>query len=764
MRAPPDLRAVALAGAAWAGALVAFLLQGVVVAVVLGVATAVVVHRRRRGSGWRTGAAALLVAAAVAGSAMLHVAGNRDGPVAGLANAGAYVEVTGVVRTDPVLRPGKYEPFTLTRLPVRTITGRGRTFATDVPVLVLADRSWTGVALGSVVRASGRLGVPDGADLAAVLSTNRPAVVLDPPGRLLQLAARVRAGIRAAVAPAGPDERALVPALVVGDDQRMSDQVVADFRTCGLSHLAAVSGTNLTLVVGFLLLVARWAGVRGRGLVVVGVLGLVAFVVLARPEPSVVRAAAMGSVALLGMGLNGRERGVRALGVAVLALLLLDPWLALSPGFVLSAAATAGILFLAPPFRDRLMRWMPRWLAEAVAVPFAAQLACTPIVAGISGQVSVVAVLANMLVAAVVGPATVLGLLGGVLVLGVPPAGLLCGRMAGWCAGWIITVATRLADLPGAAVDWSARPVPLALLTLACFGVALAAHRLMATRRLVLPAVVLIVLGMVRPLPTPGWPPAGWVLVACDVGQGDALVLNAGSGRAVVVDAGPEPAAVRGCLDRLEVTTVPVVVLSHFHADHVDGLPGVLASHRPAEIDVTRLRDPPSGAAAVDRWAAAAGIPVRVPAFGETRRLGTLTWQVVGPDGSDPTGAHGEEGSPANNASLVLLIEVAGVRLLLAGDMEPEAQEELARNLPGLRVDVLKVPHHGSRYQDPDLLAALGARVAVISVGVDNDYGHPASSTLALLHTAGMLVRRTDRDGDVAVLVRDGRLAVRTRR
>jgi competence protein ComEC len=157
-------------------------------------------------------------------------------------------------------------------------------------------------------------------------------------------------------------------------------------------------------------------------------------------------------------------------------------------------------------------------------------------------------------------------------------------------------------------------------------------------------------------------------------------------------------------------------------------------------------------------------VPVRVPAYGEVRRVGDLTWQVIGPVRAVPASeSEGEEGSPANNSSLVMLVEVRGVRLLLSGDMEPEAQQDLGRSLPGLRADVLKVPHHGSRHQDPDLLAGLGARLAVVSVGARNDYGHPASATLRLLRRSGMRVERTDRDGDIAVIVQDGRLSVRDR-
>jgi competence protein ComEC len=274
----------------------------------------------------------------------------------------------------------------------------------------------------------------------------------------------------------------------------------------------------------------------------------------------------------------------------------------------------------------------------------------------------------------------------------------------------------------------------------------------------------LLVVVMLRPLPTPGWPPPDWVLVACDVGQGDGLVLNAGRGDGVVVDAGPDPTAMDRCLGRLGVHRLPVVVLTHFHADHIDGLPAVLRDHPTAEVDVTAVQDPPSGARDVRRWAAAAAVPVRVPPYGQVRRVRELTWQVIGPVRQPTAGLDAtEEGSLANNASLVLLVEVRGVRILMGGDMEPEAQEALAQSLPGLRADVLKVPHHGSRYQDPDLLASLHARLAVVSVGKDNDYGHPAPATLRLLRAAGMTVERTDQVGDVAVTVHDGHLGVRAR-
>ncbi len=759
----PDLRAVVLAGMAWAGGLAGFLLpRGLVLgaAVVWGLVLAV---RARRGRAPVAALAWLVAAVAVAASAMLRADGVGAGPVAALADERAFVTATVRVSSDPLLRQGTRAPYVLVRATTVRVTGRGRTVDVRVPVLVIAKEAWREVELGSVVRVAGLASPSDGDDLAAVLSTSRPPTVVQEAGPLLGGAAAVRAGIHTAVNGAGPAERGLVPALVMGDEQGIPGDLRTDFQVAGLTHLLAVSGTNLTLVVGFWLVLARWAGVRARGLVLVGILGVCGFILLARTEPSVVRAAAMGTVALIGMGSNGRERGARALGVAVLCLLLANPWLALSVGFVLSALATAGILFLAPPWRDAMCRWLPRWLSEAVAVPLAAQLACTPVVAAISDQVSLVAVVANMLVAPAVGPATVLGLAGGLLVLVAEPVGVLVGHAGAWSAWWITAVAERSADLPTAAVGWSASWSSLALLTVLCLAVSAVMTALLARRWAATGLAAVVLAGIVLPPPTPGWPPPGWVMVACDVGQGDGLVLNAGDGAAVLVDVGSDPAPLRRCLDRLDVGAVPVAVLTHFHDDHVGALPGLSGRHRPARLLVTRLADPADGADAVLAWARRAKVPVSVPELGEVGRLGPLLWQVVGPEQRFATGRAFSAGSAANNASLALLVETAGIRILLTGDMEPEAQQLMRRTLPALHVDVLKVPHHGSRYQDPQFLTGLRPRLALVSVGADNEYGHPASETLGLLEDHHVLVRRTDEDGDLAVVVQEGVLSVRVR-
>ena len=635
----------ALGLAAWAGGLGAVALPPVMVGAA---PLAGLLLAWRRGS--RTILAGALVFAAVAAGAVLRQAQVEGDPLSALAAVRAAVDAELVVTSDPRSSTSRYGEGVVFRGTVARVTGRGATHDLRSPVLVLGDESFSDVRLGERVRLTGRLSEPDqrGDPLAAIVSTSGEPRVVATPDVWWRGAGAVRESLRDAVADRPDEQRALVPALVVGDDATVDAELAEEFRRTGLTHLLAVSGTNLTLVVGFLLVTGRWCGVRGRGHYVVGALGIVGFVLLARTEPSVVRAAAMGTVALLGMGVDGRRRGPGALGVAVVTLLLLDPSLAVSVGFALSVVATAGILALGPGLRDAMGRWLPRWAAEAVAVPLAAQLACTPLVAAISGQVSLVAVGANLVVAPVIGPATVLGLAGGLAGLVWDPAGRLLGTLAGWCVAWLVAVADRGAALPAAAIGWGTDALALALLTAVAAVLALVLPRLLRGPVGTLAcSAVLVVAVLVRP-PLPGWPPPGWVLVACDVGQGDALVLRAGPGTAVVVDTGPEPRLVDDCLDRLRITRVPLLVLTHPHADHIDGRAGVESGREVERVETTGLAP-----------------------YAETQVVGDVTLQVLSPP---PAGVSTERrqrraAGPGSRS-----------QLLLTGDVEPVSQAALDRH------------------------------------------------------------------------------------
>jgi competence protein ComEC len=770
----PDLRLALPAASAWAGAFVATsgLVRGALLVAVCALVAAAggVASWRER---WAVVACSLALLAGL-GMGELRWTGLHVDVVDQLAHDGAAAHITLVVTGDPAQRAGRTQGSSrrganLVAVPARTValTARGHVVRARLPVLVLAVETesldadglaeWRRLLPGQRLTARVVLRPAEpGEPLSAVALARSPPTLLGRPPLVQRVAGSLRAGLRRAVVglPAGP--RGLLPGLVVGDTSRMPSDLINDFRTSGLTHLVAVSGANVAIVVGFVLLTARWLGARGRWLPVLGVLATAGFVVLARPQPSVLRAAVMGAVALLALATGRRRTSLAALGAAVLLLVLIDPWLARSYGFALSTLATAALVVLAPGWTAALRsRGLPAGIAAAVAVPLAAQAVCGPVVAMLAGQVSLVAVLANLLAAPAVAPATVLGVLACVTSVASGRLASLIADAAGLPAWWIVTVAQRSAAAPMATISWSTSVTAAVVLAVLTVAVASAVRRLSRRPRLALGAAVLLVVALAVPAFSPGWPPRGWVLVACDVGQGDGLVLSAGAAGVVVVDAGPDPRLMDRCLRRLGVHRVAMVVLSHFHADHVEGLPGLLRGRRVGQIVVGPYGEPAPERARVLRWATAARVPVRVVTVGEQVRVGPLAWRVLW-----PRRVIEGEGSAANNASIVMLVRSAGVRLLLCGDIEPAAQRALLELWAARPVDVLKVAHHGSAHQSPELLAAVRPRVAVISVGVDNDYGHPAPRTLRALRRLGAVVRRTDRDGAVAVVGPAARLRV----
>ncbi|MEO6472973.1 MAG: ComEC/Rec2 family competence protein [Aeromicrobium sp.] len=746
-----DLRMVLPALCAWATAAIAVASTSVVACglAVAGVGLAGLISQTRRMPFATVGIISALVIVSVGAVTAWRMTVIAHSPVHDLANDNHIVTVEAVVNGDARTYLSHGSRLVIVEALVRRVGSRDDSFADHAPVTVFANgdtaSAASGLSVGESFTAIGRLSPSQSTDKAAEFNVVRM-------GRARQEAwwwgasSVMREAVTESVSETGTEPSALIPALVHGDDQRLSETVKDDFRRSGLTHLLAVSGTNLTIVLVSLLLIGRAIGVRRRGQWVLGAVAVVGFVLLARPDPSVLRAAAMGTVGLAGLG-YGKRGGVRALCWAVIALMLVDPWLSCSLGFILSVCATAGILLLAPHLAEVFARHMPGWCAIAIAVPIAAQLACTPVIAAISGQVSIVAVVANILAGPAVAPATVLGLAGGAIALFSPAASHVVGFPAGLCARWILAVGHNSASLPGASTAWGG---PLWLLTVLCVLAAAGFVWIGARPALFCGLALGLVVCLWRP-PTPGWPPDGWVMVACDVGQGDASVLNAGGGAAVVVDAGPDPSMVDACLRRLGINHIILMVYTHGHADHIDGWVGV-KKHR----QVDQIMVGPTGGPGGD-------IPRHRAVLGETFNLGTIQFEVQSPMEVPTFSADSVGGSEANNASVVLMVTTQGIRIMMSGDVEPEAQNPILRNGFDVHADVLKFPHHGSARQSEDFVAAVGARVATISDGKDNDYGHPAPAALALLKKLHIAAYRTDRQGDIAIVVRDHRISVLTR-
>ncbi len=315
-----------------------------------------------------------------------------------------------------------------------------------------------------------RISRPTRRDLtvAVLIATGRPT--LGTASAVQRAAAGVRAQFGDAARAVLPtDQAAMLPALVLGDTAALSEETVNEFRTAGLTHLTAVSGANVTIVCGAVLLTAGLVGPRVA--VALATAALIAFVVVVQPSASVLRAAVMGAIALFAVVSKRRRQAIPALSACVLVLEVAAPELAVDVGFALSVSATTALVVIAPVWSRRLVdRGWPEPLAAGVSVAVAAQLVTAPLVAGMSGTVSMVSVVANLAVAAVIPPITVIGTGAAAVTAPWPSAAELMIRFTGPELWWLSKVAHWASAVPGAVVT-----VPsgwLGVVTVAMAGIA----------------------------------------------------------------------------------------------------------------------------------------------------------------------------------------------------------------------------------------------------------------------------------------------------
>ena len=352
-------------------------------------------------------------------------------------------------------------------------------------------------------------------------------------------------------------------------------------KASSLSHLTAVSGANCAIVTAAAFALAAAAGI-GRGIrIMVALLALVGFIVLVTPESSVVRAGAMAVVVLIALASGRPGGGIAALAVAVIVLLCVDPWYSRDYGFALSVCATAGLLLLAGPLAKAMARVMPTPLAIVLGVPLAAQLACQPVLILLDPALSLYGVPANLLAAPAAPVGTIAGLIGCLLLPMLPSVGFAFLQVAWVPASWIALVAHAAAALPFGRLPWipdAAGAVLLVVCTALVLWLVLDRSprpRLRAAAITVLLIAVAVPIGISVGAPTLGRAlrPGSWTLAACDIGQGDAVLLRSG-GATALIDTGPDPAALRRCLDFLAIDRIDLLVLTHWDADHAGGTLG----------------------------------------------------------------------------------------------------------------------------------------------------------------------------------------------
>lgn len=690
----------------------------------------------------------------------------------------------------------------------------------EVPVLLWLDGApRAGWAPGTRVEILGTPKALEAGSNAAYGVPVRSIQTAPPTGPSVgEVAAGLRDGLRGAAARVPGAE--LVPGFAVGDTALVTRELEADMLETSLTHLTAVSGANCALVIGAVVAVASRLGAGKRLRAVLASTGLLGFVAVVGPDPSVQRAAVMAGVVLLS-GFGGKKGlALPSLGIAVLGLLLADPWQSRQAGFVLSVAATAGILLLVPAVRGFLRRRarLPDPLAVPLAVVLAAQFSCAPFLLLLQPGLPIVGVAANLIAAPAAPLGTGLGLLAMLLLPFSAELGARTTSLASLPARWVAATAEATSDIPFGRWHWPEGWAG-ALLLAACQAALLLAYGLASGRltfgrflerppplpwerrpggrgapvpssggpesaewdgtrpradgrgvadRRLRRVVSLLLCGsagvvasvtLVAPATDLATTPRAWAAVACDVGQGDAMLIRdpRHPDEVVLVDTGDDPDRLEACLRRFGVDRIALLVLSHDDADHVGALESIVervdeAIVAPPSAEQIGDGDPPDRQ--VIRTLDTRAVPTLIGAAGDRGALGGLRWEAIAPrEGARP--------ASTNAASLVMRIEIPGFSVLLLGDTgEDEQRGLLGAPSAMLRADVVKVAHHGSRDQHPALYGAVGAELGLISVGADNGYGHPTADALRMLADAGTRPIRTDEHGSVAVSRRGGELSV----
>ena len=407
-----------------------------------------------------------LCAAAVLAISAAHLWARQRDPLSAAVASGQPVTLIGTVSQQPRVSATSRSTLVITALDVEQVDTR----ASALSATVLGDTQWLSLPMGTRVRVRTRLRPTEaGRAEAAIIPKRAGLTVLGPPSGILGAVTSVRAGLAQAVGAPGigapvaagageetglwpPGARSLVPGVALGDDHALPAPLREDMRTVSMTHLTAVSGQHVAIILGLGLETLGVLPRRWRALL--GAVMLTLLVILVRPSGSVLRAATMGAVMLLGVVAGRRAASVPALCAGAIVLLLIDPWQSRDYGFALSVTATAGIVIGSKPVAAHLSRRLPRWLATAVALPLVAQAACGPILILLQPSVGAWSVPANLLSE----PAAVIATISGLLAALVTPAWPAAAAAIAWPAlaacSWMVLVAGFFAHLPGATLPW----------------------------------------------------------------------------------------------------------------------------------------------------------------------------------------------------------------------------------------------------------------------------------------------------------------------
>jgi len=616
-----------------------------------------------------------------------------------------------------------------------------------------------GAALGSVPPVTlGALVVLVAAIVVVELGLRDPAaglaVAVPVPGVLEGPIEQLRSAPIAHVADARA--AAVASGVTFGRTEHVTPADEQAFLDSGLWHLLAASGQNIALVAGCCVLLARIAGAGRTTGAVLALVAIPAYVLVVGGGASIVRAGITGMLVLVAW-LTGRMPDSRhVLVVAAAAICVVWPGAHRGLGMQLSFVCVGALIAWAGPATRALAdRGVPAWLAGGLSATVLCSLATSPILVLRTGGTPLAGIVANVVAVPLAGALLVVGLAGAIAAIGCSSLGLGAAAdaamwPAGLLAGALVRIAERAAALPAASTASAMVGVGVPLLALLAWAGTRAPllRRVPHVRHVALGGIVALlasvpVLAHVPSIATVAGassaPPGDGVLriAVLDIGQGDATLLASGR-HAVLVDVGPPDGQVVRRVRAAGIRRVDGIVLTHDSLDHRGGYDQALASLDPAWVAM------PSGAPGP--WQRIRSTAPRLVELcaGSRFEVGQARVEVLHPrcDGTITP----RTGDVHNDGAMVLLVSHGDVRALLPADAEAPVLVELG--LP--RLDVLRIPHHGS--EDPaldELLARTAPQVAAISAGEGNGYGHPRRQVLRSLERAGVQALRTDRDGSI---------------
>ena len=553
-------------------------------------------------------------------------------------------------------------------------------------------------------------------------------------------------------------EAALARGFVLGQDQAITEEVADDFRASGLAHLLAVSGQNILLlsILAAALLAALGLPLRTRFVVLIALIAL--YVPVTGAGPSIQRAGIMGVAAIAATAFGRPVMRSWILALAAALTLGLNPRAIFDPGWQLSFAAVAGIMILARPISRSVSEVLPgsgsrigSALADGLAVTAAASIATLPLIAFHFESVPATTLGANLVAMPAVAPSMWLGMsaaaLGQIHEAFALPLNLVNSVLLAFIA--------RVAEVAGGDGATVEMPESGALWVIVGAGVSIGGLWILVRFPRLLFAVLaaaVLIPGMMllqggrRSLEAP--PPGGVRVEMLDIGQGDAILIRSSSGRSILVDTGPPDGGIEEAVASAGIDSLDGVLLTHLDLDHIGGLGTVLARFSVGSVFYEEMDH--SIESAIDQEGAVG----RRLAAGDRIDLDPGLLSVISPPAGSPVSID------RNDRSLVVLFEALGHSVLLTADAESESVP--IRTGP---IDVLKLAHHGSRDEGlGGLLDSTRPRLALISVGEGNRYGHPDASTTETLATAGVRTFRTDRDGTVSLVISARGLVVETGR